>query len=204
MGEIECYRSSTDDATWKVKMETEDGLNPVFDAAAELAERHLLGCLMNDNDAWWEAAKELNPSDFLGYVHCRIYVAMEDLISTGSPIDVVTLAECLEDDERYQEAGGLRLIAEMAASTPIRCIQVPALAGVLHRFGQLRSLAAPPQQRRTVCSLLAAKANGWAHGRSWVVTVDDIARSNRRIPGELLGQRVCYVYGEEAVATLSE
>ena len=23
----------------------------------ELAERHLLGCLMNDNDAWWEAAR---------------------------------------------------------------------------------------------------------------------------------------------------
>ncbi|ALZ19825.1 hypothetical protein N0002_07140 [Pseudomonas aeruginosa] len=185
-------------------MEAEDGLNPVFDAAAELAERHLLGCLMNDNDAWWEAAKELNPSDFMGYIHCRIYLAMEELMCIGSPFDVVSMAEYLEGDERYQEAGGLRLIAEMAAGTPTRRLQVPVLARVIHAYGQLRSFAGPPQQRRIVCSLLAAKANGWFHGRSWIVTVEDIARSGRKIPGELLGQRVCYVYGEKAVALLSE
>lgn len=185
-------------------MEIEGGLEPAFEATAELAEKYLLGYLMLVNDAWWDAAKELNPGDFAGYVNCRIYLAIEELMSEGSPVDVVTLSEYLEDDERYQEAGGMRFLGEMASSTPIRHGQVAGITRLLRGFGLLRSSLGPRQRRRAVCSLLAAKANGWPHGRSWVATIEDIVRNGLNMPGELLGQRVCYVYGEEAVAPLSE
>ncbi|KRV02460.1 replicative DNA helicase [Pseudomonas aeruginosa] len=186
-------------------MEMEDGLGPIFEATAELAEKYLLGYLMLNSDAWWDAAKEkLNPGDFAGYVNCRIYLAMEELMSEGSPIDVITLTEYLEGDERYQEAGGLQLIAELATSTPIRRGQVAGLSRLLRGFGLLRSSLGPRQRQRAVCSLLAAKANGWPHGKSWVATIEDLVRNDLIMPGELLGQRVCYVYGKEAVAPLLE
>lgn len=180
------------------------GLEPVFEATAELAERYLLGYLMLVNDAWWDAAKELTPGDFAGYVNCRIYLAMEELMSNGSPIDVVSLAECLAGDEYYQEAGGLQLIAEMAKRTPVRRGQVAGLTRVLRGLEMLRSTVGPRQQRRAVCSLLSAKANGWPHGRAWVATIDDLVRHNQALPDDLLGQRICYVYGDEAVSSLSE
>ena len=61
----------------KNEMEIEGGLEPAFEATAELAEKYLLGYLMLNSDAWWDAAKELNPGDFAGYVNCRIYLAIE-------------------------------------------------------------------------------------------------------------------------------
>lgn len=185
-------------------MEMEDSLGPVFEATAELAEKYLLGYLMLDNDSWWDVAKELNPGDFAGYVNCRIYLAMEELMSEGSSIDVVTLAEYLEGDERYQEAGGLCLIGEMVTSSPIRHGQVAGLTRMLRGLGLLRSSLGPRQRQRAVCGLLAAKANSWPHGRSWIATIEDLVRNGRSMPGELLGQRVCYVYGEKTVAPLSE
>ncbi|WP_178119566.1 DnaB-like helicase N-terminal domain-containing protein [Pseudomonas sp. SCB32] len=80
----------------------------------------------------------------MGYVNCRLYLAMEELMSTGSPIDVVSLAEYLAGNERYQDIGGLRLAAEMAASTPACRVQVPVLACLLRGYGLPRSLSCSP------------------------------------------------------------
>lgn len=186
-------------------MKNESTLDPVFEVTAGLAEGYLLGYLIRDSNAWWDAARELDPGDFAGYVNCRIYLAMEELIGSGSHPDIVTVAEHLEHDELFQEAGGLSLLAEMAETTSInQPQQVGGLIQLIHGLGMLRSSFAPRQNRRAVCSLLAAKANGWPHGKSWIVTVEALARSRQAIPRELLGQRACYVYGDKAASPLLE
>jgi len=186
-------------------MENASTIDPVFEVTAGLAEGYMLGYLILDGNAWWDAARELDPGDFTGYVNCRIYLAMEELISSGSHPDIVTVAEHLEHDESVQEAGGLCLLAEMARTTPLnQPQQLGGLARMIHGLGMLRSSLAPRQNRRAVCSLLAAKANGWPHGKSWIVSVEDLARGRQVIPRELLGQRACYVYGDKATSPLLE
>lgn len=64
---------------------------------------------------------------------------------------------------------------------------------LLQGLGLLRSSLGPRQRQRTVCSLLAAKVNGWPHGKSWTATIEGLVRNDLNMPGELLGQRVCYV-----------
>ena len=185
-------------------MDMEGSLGPTFESAAEQAEKYLLGYLMLDNRAWSDVAREINPGDFAGYVNCRIYLAMEELMSEGSPIDVVTLSEYLEDDERYQEAGGLSLLGEMARTTPINHGHLAGLSRMLRGFGLLRSGVGPRGRQRAVCALLAAKANDWPHGRSWVATVEDLVRINPSMPKDLIGRRICYVYGKQATSILME
>ncbi|MBB4867640.1 hypothetical protein HNP46_006559 [Pseudomonas nitritireducens] len=185
-------------------MDTDNSLDSAFEVTAALVEKHLLGYLMIDNAPWWDVAPDLNPSDFGGYVNCRIYLAIEELMSSGLPVNVIALFERLGGDELYQEAGGVRLLAQMSKNTCVCRDQVTALTHLVHGFGLLRACLGRKHQGQAVCSLLAAKAHGWPHGDSWVVTIDDLVREKQDIPVELLGQRVCYVFGERAVGSLSE
>ncbi|CAD2260656.1 TPA: DnaB-like helicase N-terminal domain-containing protein [Pseudomonas aeruginosa] len=172
-------------------------LDPAYALAAHLAERHLLGYLMLNGEAWHVTAKTIDPGDFDGYPHCRIYLAMETLASLGEAIDILTLCELLESDEHYQAAGSIQLLGQLATETPIRFEQVSGLARLLRGFGVLRSsLNESYQGQRRLCSLLEAKFFGLSHGKSWVATIEDTIRQEQPFPQAWLGQRVCYVYDE--------
>ncbi|ELF1012287.1 MULTISPECIES: DnaB-like helicase N-terminal domain-containing protein [Pseudomonadaceae] len=172
-------------------------LDPAYALAANLAERHLLGYLMLNDEAWRVVAKVIDPGDFEGYAHCRIYLAMETLASLGENIDIVTLCELLEPDEHYQAAGGIQWLGQLATETPIRFDQVSGLARLLRGFGVLRSsLNESYQGQRRLCSLLEAKLSGLSHGKSWVATIEDTIRQEQPFPQAWLGQRVCYIYDE--------
>ncbi|NMY53050.1 DnaB-like helicase N-terminal domain-containing protein [Pseudomonas sp. WS 5011] len=172
-------------------------LDPAYALAAHLAERHLLGYLMLNGDAWRVAAKIIDPGDFDGYPHCRIYLAMEALASLDEAIDILTLSELLESDEHYQAAGGIQMLGQLATETPIRFEQVRGLARLLRGFGVLRSsLNEAYQCQRRLCSLLEAKRDGLSHGKSWVATIEDRIRQEQPFPQSWIGQRVCYVYDE--------
>lgn len=172
-------------------------LDLAYAQAAHLAERHLLGYLLLDGGAWHAAAKVLDPGDFDGYSHCRIYLAIEELVSLGNPIDLLTLCELLDSDEHYQAAGGMQMLARLATETPIRFEQVSGLARLLRGFGVLRSsLNEAYQGQRRLCSLLEAKLCGFSHGKSWVATIEDAIRQKQPFPQDWLGQRICYVYDE--------
>lgn len=176
-------------------------LDPAYALAAQIAERHLLGYLMLNGEAWRVVANIIDPGDFEGYPHCRIYLAMEALAGLGEPIDILALCEFLEADEHYQAAGGIQLLGQLATETPIHFEQVSGLARLLRGFGVLRSsLNESYQGQRRLCSLLEAKLFGLSHGKSWVATIEDTIRQEQPFPQAWLGQRVCYVYGE----TLSE
>jgi|GEM_PF-1312357 len=172
-------------------------LDPAYVLAAHLAERHLLGYLMLNVEAWRVAAKIIDPGDFDGYPHCRIYLAMEALASLDEAIDILTLSELLESDEHYQTAGGIQALGQLAAETPIRFEQVSGLARLLRCFGVLRSsLNEAYQGQRRLYSLLEAKRDGLSHGKSWIATIEDTIRQEQPFPQAWLGQRVCYVYDE--------
>jgi len=170
-------------------------LDSAYALAAHLAERHLLGYLILNNEAWRVVAKIVDPGDFEGYPHCRIYLAMEALAGLGESIDILALCEFLESDEHYQAAGGIQLLGQLATETPIHFEQVSGLARLLRGFGVLRSsLNESYQGQRRLCNLLEAKLSGLLHGKSWIATIEDTIRQEQPFPQAWLGQRVCYVY----------
>lgn len=60
------------------------------------AETGVLGGLMLENDRWDEIAPLLNSGDFYYSQHQTIFRVIEQLVSTGQPIDLITLTESME------------------------------------------------------------------------------------------------------------
>ena len=79
------------------------------------AEQAVLGGLMLDNCRWDEVADRIVADDFYTSAHREIFSEMERLLSHGKPIDLITLAEALE-----QNGNCLLLhISEPTRRTPI-------------------------------------------------------------------------------------
>jgi len=82
------------------------------------AEQSVLGGLMLDNTAWRAVAGILSPQDFYRQDHRLIFGAIQYLADKGSPFDVVTLAEALEQRGKLEDAGGFAYLGVLARDTP--------------------------------------------------------------------------------------
>ncbi|EHB4604283.1 replicative DNA helicase [Escherichia coli] len=82
------------------------------------AEQAVLGGLMLDNSRWDEVADRIVADDFYTNAHREIFSEMERLLSHGKPIDLITLAEALEQNGKLERAGGFAYLAEMSKNTP--------------------------------------------------------------------------------------
>jgi replicative DNA helicase len=60
------------------------------------AEQSVLGGLMLDNERWDDVAERVVAEDFYTRPHRHIFTEMARLQESGSPIDLITLAESLE------------------------------------------------------------------------------------------------------------
>ena len=80
------------------------------------AEVHLLGGLLQDNEAVNDCLQLVHPEDFYFEKHQRIFSAMVKLDSERSPIDVVTLSEALSADGGLQSVGGKETLFSLMES----------------------------------------------------------------------------------------
>ncbi|SEG30827.1 replicative DNA helicase [Billgrantia desiderata] len=103
------------------------------------AECSVLGALMLDNDAWDEVADRVAADNFYHPAHRRIFAAIQDLVATGKPMDVVTVSEHL-GDEALGEIGGIAYLAELVRNTP-SAANIVAYADVVRDRAQLRGIA---------------------------------------------------------------
>lgn len=93
------------------------------------AEQSVLGGLMLDSDAWDRVAEAIVKEDFYSRAHGMIFSAMEALVSAGQPIDLITVAEQLELEDRLEDVGGFAYIGEIAKNTPS--------AGNIHSYADI-------------------------------------------------------------------
>lgn len=100
------------------------------------AEQGVIGGLMLDNSAWDLVADLLSAGDFFRRDHRLIYQAIEKLAASGSPIDVVTVFECLDEPD---EAGGVGYLAELAKNTP-SVANISTYASIVRERSHLRRL----------------------------------------------------------------
>ena len=103
------------------------------------AEQSLLGGLMLDNSAWDQVADLIVAADFYRADHRLIFAAITELAENGSPSDVVTISEFLENRNELEASGGLAYLATLANETP-GAANVKAYATILREHSMLRSL----------------------------------------------------------------
>ncbi len=82
------------------------------------AEQSVLGGLLLDNAAFDKIADLVGEGDFYRDEHKRIYRQIRKLLERSKPVDVVTVAESLDQAGEGGETGGLAYLGELAANTP--------------------------------------------------------------------------------------
>jgi len=82
------------------------------------AEQSVLGGLLLDNEAWDRVGERVVAQDFYSRSHRIIFETIGALIELGEPVDLITLSEALENDQKLDDAGGFVYLAEMMKNTP--------------------------------------------------------------------------------------
>ncbi len=78
------------------------------------AEQSVLGGLMLDNERWDDVAERVVSEDFYTRQHRHIFTEMHRLQEMGKPIDLITLAESLEQQGQLDIVGGFAYLAELS------------------------------------------------------------------------------------------
>lgn len=104
------------------------------------AEQSVLGSLLIDQEAIVRVADIIAPPDFYKTIHQDILEAMLDIYEHREPIDVLSLANRLEEKGRLKEVGGKTYLAELAN-------RVPTASNILHYARIVRRKAT---QRRLI------------------------------------------------------
>ncbi|MCD8522921.1 MAG: replicative DNA helicase [Saccharospirillaceae bacterium] len=82
------------------------------------AEQSVLGSLMLDERAWERVAETLQDNDFYRHDHRLIFRAIRHLVDQEQPIDVVTVAEELEERGKLDGVGGAAYLSRLVDMTP--------------------------------------------------------------------------------------
>jgi replicative DNA helicase len=93
------------------------------------AESSVLGGLLLDNIAWDRVTDLLNERDFYRYEHRMVFGAIDTLISSSRPADVITVFEQLQSLGKAEEIGGLAYLNSLAQYVPS--------AGNIQRYAEI-------------------------------------------------------------------
>ncbi len=91
------------------------GKVPPNDAEAEEA---VLGCMLLDKEAVYQALETLKPEDFYREENKLIYSAMVNLYGRSEPVDLITVKEELVSLGKFEVCGGLEYIADLPEKVP--------------------------------------------------------------------------------------
>ena len=103
------------------------------------AEQSVLGGLMLDNERWDDVAERVVAEDFYTRPHRHIFTEMARLQESGSPIDLITLAESLERQGQLDSVGGFAYLAELSKNTP-SAANISAYADIVRERAVVREM----------------------------------------------------------------
>ncbi len=107
----------------------------------EDAERSVLGAILLDNTVLDEMSGQLNPDHFYREGHRHIFRAMLELHQRGEPVDVLTVADFLEADDRLEAAGGPTYLTRLSGAVP-SAANIGHYAAIVARKASLRQFIA--------------------------------------------------------------
>ena len=83
------------------------------------AEESLISGILIDNSTLLDILEILSPEDFYKTVHQKIFSAIVDLFRKNEPVDLVTLANILKEQNKLEEIGGAAYLAEIVDTVPL-------------------------------------------------------------------------------------
>ena len=84
------------------------------------AERSVLGAVLLNNAAYDEAAELLVEDDFSLSAHRRIWQSMVELRESNRPVDMILLAELLNQHREIEKIGGVQYLSSLIDGVPER------------------------------------------------------------------------------------
>lgn len=103
------------------------------------AEISVLGSLMLDKDAIIKIADLISPDDFYDPKHRMIYEAIFQLYTKNTPIDILTVTNCLDEKKQLEGVGGSSYLASLVNAVP-SAGNVVHYATIVRKKGTLRKL----------------------------------------------------------------
>lgn len=103
------------------------------------AEQSFLGGLLIDNNSWDRIADRISAPDFYRPEHRLVFEEMVRLAESGSPFDVVTIADGLTLKGTIDQIGGMAYLIELSKNTP-GVANLTAYADIIRERAILRNL----------------------------------------------------------------
>lgn len=103
------------------------------------AERALLGSIMLKADAMYEASETITADSFYVEKHRATYRAMLDLSNSGSPIDLLSVANRLKEMGDLDKVGGNAYLAELVGTVP-SAANLKYYAEIVQKKSMMRNL----------------------------------------------------------------
>lgn len=83
------------------------------------AEESLISSILLDREEFEKIINILDPEDFYKNAHKKIYESSVDLYEKGDPVDLVTVANKLNEDGFLEDVGGASYLSTIIDSTPM-------------------------------------------------------------------------------------
>ena len=103
------------------------------------AEKSLLGSILIDKDAMLKISDIINDLDFYKRAHSYIYDIMVELYQKSEPIDVLTVANRLDEKKFLEKCGGKSYLIELSNSVPTAS-HIVQYAEIIKKKSTLRQL----------------------------------------------------------------
>ncbi|MFC1886857.1 replicative DNA helicase [Thermodesulfobacteriota bacterium] len=103
------------------------------------AEASLIASVLIDNTVLFDIVEILSPEDFYRSAHSKIFSAVMTLFTKNEPVDLVTLANILKEQNRLEEIGGATYLASLVDTVPI-AVNAQHYARIVHDKACLRRL----------------------------------------------------------------
>ena len=104
------------------------------------AEQSVLGGVLLDANAWDKIADLITENDFYRYEHRLIHRHIAHLLDQAKPVDVITVAESLENNAELDKAGGLAYLGSLAQNVP-SAANIRRYAEIVRERSVMRKLA---------------------------------------------------------------
>lgn len=83
------------------------------------AEESILSAVLLDSDTLIDIVEIINPEDFYKPAHEKIFSAVNSLLATSQPIDIVTVSNQLKEDGKLEEIGGSAYLSRLIDTVPL-------------------------------------------------------------------------------------
>ncbi len=103
------------------------------------AEESIISAVLLDNNILLDILESVTADDFYKPAHQKIFAAITDLFAEGEPVDLVTLAERMKQNNHLEAVGGAVFLAKIVDTAPVPANAVH-YARIIHEKASLRKM----------------------------------------------------------------